>query len=151
VNMKHVRLTSVVACLMLASAVLADVAIIDVTKESQAKDKIDWFGLAITTHAVTSSLLVFTVSIQKDVARMAENVTLNYTKDKKESLLSIPVATRKQKDGSFVARFTLAQDAVTNCTLQFTSVLEVIPGEVMSIDEYNVQLATYLVHKKESK
>ena len=82
---------------------------------------------------------------------MAKSATLNYTNDKKKLLLSVPVAVQKQKDGSFVAHFIVARNVVTNCTLQFTSVLEVIPGEVMSVDEYNVQLATYLDDKKDRK
>ena len=139
------NLFAIVAIALLASMACADVLIIDVTKESQIADKIKWFKVDVTNTPPDSSVFLFTITMTKEASpNFSEGATLHHCDTNGSYLLSIPVATRKQKNETVQLAFSVAAPAVSRTILELTSYEEISGDGPVMIDTYNVQLSTYL-------
>jgi hypothetical protein len=131
------------------SVTWADVLILDVTKESQAKDRIDWFAISVTDHVATPTVLLFTVTLRKDATpSYAQNATLHYRNPKNQLIVSAPIRIDKRKDGTGSATIAIDRDAVEGCILQFDSYKQIVEDGPEIIDECRVKLSTYVEKEK---
>jgi hypothetical protein len=144
--------------LLLAFSSHGDVGMIEVTKASQAKNKVDWMTVSITEQSEQSNVLICTATLSKDVASrliagntadgVVTGVKVQIRDEKQKPVVSVPVMIKKQKDEAGLVTFSTTRAAIKNCVLEVTFAENISKEGPLIVDIYSFKLFTYIEKKK---